>query len=61
MNYELPSGIASIQSSGGIMPTVEYRYPQSRKEIERALKEALGQLILMEQFLKCAEECGYSR
>jgi hypothetical protein len=49
MNYELPSKIASIESTGGILPTIEYRYPQSKKQIEKALKEALEQLLLLKK------------
>jgi hypothetical protein len=49
MNYELPSKIASIESTGGILPTIEYQYPQSKKQLEKALKEALEQLLLLKK------------
>lgn len=59
MNYKLPSGAASINSTGGALATLEYTYPQSKRDIQEALREAMQQLLLMEQQIKAAQECGY--
>ena len=59
MNYKLPSGAASINSTGGALATIEYTYPQSKKDIQEALREALQQLLLMEQQINAAQDCGY--
>lgn len=42
--YVLPSGLASLEYSGSILGEEEYRYPIKRKDLEKALQEALYEL-----------------
>lgn len=53
VKYELPSGVAAVESSLGILAEREFRYPVSKKKIEAALQESL--YVNLEQQEEIAE------
>lgn len=53
--YSLPSGLASMSTTGGLLATVEYSYPLKKKDVESALKEALRELQIMSEQLSVQE------
>lgn len=44
IRYELPSGLAAIEVFGLFSGDMEFHYPQSRPQLETALREALLEL-----------------
>ena len=42
--YTLPSGMASLETEGGLLSERTYDYPLNRRDLETALREALDEL-----------------
>jgi hypothetical protein len=51
MKYDLPSGIAGIETSSDNLDfcEIEYHYPCKRSELEKALQESLEHIIRRDQ------------
>ena len=47
--YELPSGNAEIVTYDAFQAEKEYRYPDKKRDIEKALQEALYELWKLKQ------------
>jgi hypothetical protein len=54
--YELPSGEASVEKTASMLGERDYTYPLSKKDITKALTEALDELWLKQNLINEFDE-----